>query len=113
MTAAYDGRTRQFSVSNALHIPTARCNLISGSRIDKKGVSTRTGSGKITDLNAAEVPFASGGIVKDLYKMDVETVKPDGVDTPDLIAAMVPSVTSLFGPGTENADTQRMGFITV
>ncbi|KAJ7495729.1 hypothetical protein B0H11DRAFT_2276741 [Mycena galericulata] len=71
-----DGRTRQFSVSDALHIPTARCNLISGSRIDKKGVSTRTGSGKITYLNAADVPFASGGIVRDLYKMDVEAVEP-------------------------------------
>jgi hypothetical protein len=64
MRATYDGNTRQFSVSNALHIPTARCNLISGSRIDKKGVSTRTGSGKITYLNAADVPFASGGIVR-------------------------------------------------
>ncbi|KAJ6627807.1 hypothetical protein B0H10DRAFT_1638928, partial [Mycena sp. CBHHK59/15] len=46
MSATYDGVHRQFSVSNALHIPTARCNLISGSRIDKKGVSTRTGNGK-------------------------------------------------------------------
>ncbi|KAJ6512983.1 hypothetical protein C8R45DRAFT_771817, partial [Mycena sanguinolenta] len=46
MKGTYDGKTRQFSVSNALHIPTARCNLISGSRIDKKGVSTRTGGGK-------------------------------------------------------------------
>ncbi|KAJ7720876.1 hypothetical protein DFH07DRAFT_723568, partial [Mycena maculata] len=57
MRATYDGTTRQFSVSNAIHIPTARCNLISGSRIDKKGVSTRTGSGKITYLNGAEVLF--------------------------------------------------------
>ncbi|KAF8145490.1 hypothetical protein K438DRAFT_2097747 [Mycena galopus ATCC 62051] len=113
MTAIYDGRMRQFSVSNALHIPTAHCNLISGSRIDKKGVSTHTGSGKITYLNAAEVPFACGSIVRDLYKINVEMVKPDGVDTPDLIAVMVPSVTSLFGPGTENADSQRLGFITV
>ncbi|KAJ6618127.1 hypothetical protein B0H10DRAFT_1662341, partial [Mycena sp. CBHHK59/15] len=40
MSATYDGVHRQFSVSNALHIPTARCNLISGTRIDKKGVST-------------------------------------------------------------------------
>ncbi|KAJ6517686.1 hypothetical protein DFH09DRAFT_842411, partial [Mycena vulgaris] len=46
METMYDGTKRQFSVSNALHIPTARCNLISGSRIDKKGVSTRTGNGK-------------------------------------------------------------------
>ncbi|KAF8212650.1 hypothetical protein K438DRAFT_1453156, partial [Mycena galopus ATCC 62051] len=46
MTATYNGKMRQFSVSNTLHIPTARCNLISGSRIDKKGVSTCTGGGK-------------------------------------------------------------------
>ncbi|KAJ7606387.1 hypothetical protein DFH06DRAFT_1251254 [Mycena polygramma] len=32
MKATYDGVLRQFSVSNALHIPTARCNLISGSQ---------------------------------------------------------------------------------
>ncbi|KAF8145471.1 hypothetical protein K438DRAFT_1427693, partial [Mycena galopus ATCC 62051] len=72
-----DGTTLHFSISNVLHIPTARYNLISGSRIDRKGVSMRTGSGKITYLNAAEVPFASGGIVKDLYKMDVEPVEPE------------------------------------
>jgi hypothetical protein len=97
MMAVYNGKTRQFSVSNTLHIPTARCNLTSGSRIDKKGVSTRTGSGKITYFNATEVLFATGGIVKDLYKMDMETIQPDGFDAPDLITAMVPSVTSLLG----------------
>ncbi|KAJ7884217.1 hypothetical protein B0H13DRAFT_2045923 [Mycena leptocephala] len=100
--ATYDGTKRQFSVSNALHIPTARCNLISGSRIDRKGV----------------MPFASGGIVRDLYRMDVAAVEPavepnSGIDALDLIAAMVPSVTSLFGPGTESVDAKRLGFITV
>ncbi|KAJ6467034.1 hypothetical protein DFH09DRAFT_804682, partial [Mycena vulgaris] len=53
MEITYDGTKHNFSVSNALHIPTARCNLISGSRIDKKGVSTQTGNGKITYLNGA------------------------------------------------------------
>ncbi|KAJ7263154.1 hypothetical protein B0H12DRAFT_993585, partial [Mycena haematopus] len=83
MDSTYDGVKRRFSVFNALHIPTARCNLISGSRIDKKGVSTRTGNGKITYLNTAEVPFASGGIVKDLYKMDVVPVEPDSAHQSD------------------------------
>ncbi|KAJ6607250.1 hypothetical protein B0H10DRAFT_1632723, partial [Mycena sp. CBHHK59/15] len=46
MEATYDGTKHQFSISNALHIPTTRCNLISGSRIDRKGVSTQTGNGK-------------------------------------------------------------------
>ncbi|KAJ6491551.1 hypothetical protein DFH09DRAFT_855425, partial [Mycena vulgaris] len=46
METTYDGTRDNFFVSNALHIPTARCNLISGSRIDRKGVSTQTGNGK-------------------------------------------------------------------
>ncbi|KAJ7111118.1 hypothetical protein C8R46DRAFT_838123, partial [Mycena filopes] len=73
----YDGATRHFSLSNALHIPTARCNLISGSRLDRKGVNTQTGNGKITYFNAANVPFATGAIVRDLYKMEVEVVEAD------------------------------------
>ncbi|KAJ7091811.1 hypothetical protein C8R44DRAFT_750443 [Mycena epipterygia] len=74
-----------------------------GSRSDRKGVSTRTGNGKITYLNAAGV-----------YRMDVVMVEPNsGIDAPDLIAAMVPSVTSLFGPGTESTDTKRLHFITI
>ncbi|KAJ7915200.1 hypothetical protein B0H13DRAFT_1559237, partial [Mycena leptocephala] len=46
LKSTYDGVQRNFSVSNALHIPTVRCNLISGSRLDRKGVNTQTGSGK-------------------------------------------------------------------
>ncbi|KAF9026412.1 hypothetical protein BDZ89DRAFT_921514, partial [Hymenopellis radicata] len=46
LKATYDGMARHFSVSNALHIPTARCNLLSGSRLDRKGVNTRTGGGR-------------------------------------------------------------------
>jgi len=69
------GKTkRTFSLSNVLHIPSARCNLISGSRIDKKGVSTRTGDGKITYYSAKNTPFARGIIVRDLYRMDVVPV---------------------------------------
>ena len=36
----FGGSLRNFLLSNVLHIPSARCNLISGSKIDKKGVST-------------------------------------------------------------------------
>jgi len=106
---------RNFSVSNVLHIPTARCNLVSGSRLERKGVNTQTGKGKITDFNAANIPFTTGSIVKDLYKMDVETVTPDEEAQPslDLIATMMPSVDLLFGPGAKNAETQKEGFTIV
>jgi hypothetical protein len=63
------------------------------------GISPRpkgkTGKGKITYFNAANVPFATGAIVRDLYKMDVEMVEADGTEAnTDLIAAMAPSVTT-------------------
>ena len=115
LKSTYVGLTCNFSVSNVLHIPTARCNLVSGSRLDRKGVNTQTGKGKITYFNAADVPFATGSIVKDLYKMDVETVKPgeEPQPQPDLIATMTPSLDSLFGPGAESAEVQKQGFTIV
>ncbi|KAF9455225.1 hypothetical protein BDZ94DRAFT_1145962, partial [Collybia nuda] len=53
INSSYGGVNRRFSMSNALYIPTARCNLISGSRLDRKGVDTRTGKGKITYFNGS------------------------------------------------------------
>ena len=115
LKSTYDGLVHNFSVSNVLHIPTAHCNLLSGSRLDRKGVNTQTGKGKITYFNATDVPFATGSIVKDLYKMDVETVKPGEEAQPplDLIATMMPSIDSLFGPGAETAEIQKQGFTIV
>jgi len=114
LKSTYDSMTRNFSVSNVLHIPTARCNLICGTQLDQRGVNTETGNGKITYFNAANVPFATGSIMKDLYKMDVDTMEP-GEAQPllDLITGMMPSVEPLFGPGTEMAETQKLGFIIV
>jgi len=47
--------------------------------------------------------------------MDVEMVTPDEEAQPslDLIATMMPSVDSLFGPGAKNAETQKQGFTIV
>ena len=113
--------TRKFLLSNVLHIPTARCNLISGSRLDKKGVSTRTGNGKITYLSEKKVPFAVGSIVQDLYRMEVVPVQAPEHDpsNPSIspqsaeIAGMVPDVTRLFGPGSDSETAKRVGFTTV
>ncbi|KAF5389568.1 hypothetical protein D9757_004186 [Collybiopsis confluens] len=117
MRARFDGETRLFSVSNALHIPSARCNLISGSRLDKKGVSTATGNGRITYFSPENFPFAGGSIVNDLYRMDVEPVvacdtKNSTSPQSDLMAAMLPSITSLF-PEAKSAETSTQGFTIV
>src|ERR1700761_5538780 len=92
-------------------------------RLDRKGVNTHTGNGTITYFNAADMPFATGSIVRDLYKMNVKMIKADGTEvnadliasaiTPQLIASMVLSVTSLFGSDSEDEGTKRLGFSTV
>jgi len=114
LKSTYDGTTCNFSVSNVLHIPTAQCSLIFGTCLDQKGVNTQTGNSKITHFNAADIPFATGSIMKDLYKMDVKTMEPgEAQPSLNLIAGVMPSVKPLFGPGTETPETQKLGFITV
>jgi len=115
LKSMYDSLTCNFSVLNVLHILTACCNLISGFRLDQKGVNTQTGKGKITYFNAADIPFATGSIMKDLYKMDVKMVEPseEPQPLPDLIAMMTPSLDSLFRPRAESAEVQKQGFTIV
>ena len=121
LKASVGNSTRTFSLSNVLHIPSARCNLISGSRLDRKGVSTRTGDGKITYLNEKKVPFTLGSIVRELYKMDVVLVQAPDSDPKKsstssqsaMMAGMVPDVTRLFGPGSDSELAKRVGFTTV
>jgi hypothetical protein len=118
LRTTHKGISQMFSISNVLHVPIAHCNLISGSRLDRKGVRTMMGNGKITYFSKEHGAFASGRIVSDLYQMDVVPVKApstaaDGQTDSDIIAAMVPHIASLFGPGTETETARRLGFITV
>jgi len=57
LKSTYDGLACNFSVSNVLHIPSAHCNLLSGSRLDRKGVNTQTGKGK--SLTSTPLTFLS------------------------------------------------------
>jgi hypothetical protein len=41
------GSVIQTIITDTLHIPTGRCNLLSQTALDKKGVSSRTGNGLI------------------------------------------------------------------
>ncbi|KAF9060016.1 hypothetical protein BDP27DRAFT_1430583 [Rhodocollybia butyracea] len=107
--------TRQFSLSNVLHIPTARSNLILGLRLDKKGISTLSGQGKITYLSPKGTAFVSGEIIDDLYQMAVLPVKQSNNLSmlQDLIAAMAPSITTMVGPDSTNLPTMNLDFTTV
>jgi hypothetical protein len=76
LNAFFDGRQSSFTLTNALYIPSARVNLISGTSLDKKGVFAITGNGRIS-LSKGGKTFAEGSIHRDLYKLNVTPILPD------------------------------------
>jgi hypothetical protein len=65
----------RFVLTQVLHIPDARCNLVSGIQLDRKGVFTTTSNSKVAlYTRGSAVPFAVGEIVNDLYKLRVKPV---------------------------------------
>lgn len=62
----YGANTSPILLRNALHIPAARSNLISGIQLDKAGVTSTLGHNTIT-LSTKNKPIVSGTIVNDMY----------------------------------------------
>jgi hypothetical protein len=69
-----DGKKFTLDITDALHVPTARVNLISGSALDKKGVTTVTRNGKI-ELSKNGQVFAVGSLWKGLYRLNFTPVR--------------------------------------
>ena len=57
-------------LNNVLHVPSGRVHLISGSELDKKGISTWISNGKISLLKSDSV-VARGSLWNDLYKLNL------------------------------------------
>lgn len=64
------GSVIQTIITDALHIPTGRCNLLSQTALDKKGVSSRTGNGLIELIYNGQT-IIEGAIKNDLYQLHV------------------------------------------
>jgi hypothetical protein len=71
----YGGRTYSILLTNVLHIPAARSNLISGVRLDKAGVTSTLGNGTVT-LSLHGSPIISGNIQNDMYRLNLSIVRP-------------------------------------
>jgi hypothetical protein len=70
----YKGKpTSIFTLSDVLHVPNARCNLLSQTKIDPKGVHSHTGDGMITLSRKGKI-FVDGYIDNGLYKLNVEVI---------------------------------------
>jgi hypothetical protein len=69
-----NGQKLILDISDALHIPTAHVNLISGSALDLKGVSTLTHNGKI-ELSKNGQVITQGSLWKGLYHLNLTPVQ--------------------------------------
>jgi hypothetical protein len=64
------GSVIQTIITDALHIPTGMCNLLSQTALDKKGVSSCTGNGLIELIYNGQT-IIEGAIKNDLYQLHV------------------------------------------
>jgi hypothetical protein len=70
----FEGHPSLILLTNVLHIPSARSNLISGVRLDKAGVTVKLGHGRI-QLSHRGQPLVSGGIENDMYRLNLEIIR--------------------------------------
>jgi hypothetical protein len=127
----------RFVLTRVLHIPDARCNLVSGIQLDRKGVFTTTGNGKVAlYTRGSAIPFAVGEISNDLYKLNVKPViYRSGANLPPQISVAtadhnvdnastsedhdsldagvfaVPSLTSIYEPPSEQDKLKSFGTV--
>jgi hypothetical protein len=70
-----NGVLDKFTLTEVLHIPNARCNLVSAIRMDRKGAYSVTGNGKVTIyICGSQTPFVVGEIQNNLYKLKVHPI---------------------------------------
>jgi hypothetical protein len=106
-----DQHTDRFVLTRVLHIPDARCNLVSGIQLDRKGVFATTGNGKVAlYTRGSSVPFAVGEIVNDLYKLKVRPViYNSAADLPPRVSLASASEDPLNAPGRRSRSAPEIG----
>jgi hypothetical protein len=83
---------RSFTLTNALHIPTARANLLSQVRLDRKGIGATLSHGKIVLFRDADgTPIVDGSVDNEMYRLHLHIVRPP--------ASSPPTVNALSSPG--------------
>ena len=70
----YGDRESAVLLTNVLHIPAARSNLISGVRLDDAGVTTTLGNGCI-ELSHEGIPLVTGKIEHDMYRLNFQIIR--------------------------------------
>jgi hypothetical protein len=74
LIAFCDGKKTPIVLNDVLHVPAARCNLVSQSQLDRFGVHSATGNGQI-HLSKSGVRFLEGKLNCDLYQLNLVPIK--------------------------------------
>jgi hypothetical protein len=96
--------TYSILLTNMLHIPAARSNLVSGVCLDKAGVTSTLGDRCIT-LSLHSAPIVSGAIHNDMYRLNLSIVRPTNKTT----SSTKPST---FPPHVAAASSRSADFYT-
>jgi hypothetical protein len=94
----YGDRTSSILLTNVLHIPAARSNLVSGMCLDNAGVSTTLENGTVV-LSARGSPIVDGAIHDDMYCLNLSIVRPSPRPTQPSLSSV-----STLHAATQNAD---------
>jgi hypothetical protein len=82
----YGNKVEFYSLTDCLHIPNSRVNLISQFCLDKHGIEAYFGSGKIT-LVRNGTKIIGGGLEDDMYRLYMEPLTHTIPDNPLVLMA--------------------------
>ena len=91
----YNNQKSSILLTNMLHIPAARTNLISGVQLDKAGVVSTLGHNSIT-LSSNNKIIVIGSVVNDMYKLNLNIIQPGSgslalrLEAPSLVSRISP-----------------------
>ena len=74
LSCKFGGKSSIILLTNILHIPAVRSNLVSGVRLDRAGLTTKLSRGAII-LSFKEKPLICGAIKHNMYLLDTEIVR--------------------------------------
>jgi hypothetical protein len=95
-------------LKDALHIPAARCNLVSGVQLDKIGITATTGNGLVS-LVFRNSNIVGGALEGDMYRLNMTIIRPSR----SLSSRVQPqALITRISPMAAAASSDQQGFYT-
>lgn len=105
LRAQHGSHTSTILLTNVLHIPCARSNLISGTELDRHGVFSTLGNHSLT-LSIHGTPFLDGFVERGMIHLNVKPIRQTTPVTPPLLSRID------LNPANASTNTNQSGFYT-